>query len=410
MRHANLNPIGYITAIKGQHQPVRERAAAERLGGYAMNGVTAAAAAGLWVRCRSPREARALDELLDAHALRDRVLSVRDEDASSQRIHLCLGDAAARAWAPGHDTTRLPAILGLDTLERRPDLEREILVALLASPIAFDFPSSDELLAAIHIRRNIVEAGRRTVLDFRTSEAERPADCWRYDEDRGFVVRPGHSLIEALQKATQPGPTGQLYSFSCYRATEYVILLGIAEELALCNPPLLAQLQKQCETRVIRSGQFHDVFLREYGTQESPLPARYYVPGDRLWFRNPDEASSDVSGYEGSWVIYLGGGLFSNFWKRDRPYTLESKCLEIHHWRHGVHRDASGEPAMDEAIVERRVAASMADPAATARILEEMMRLREPKGCYGHGGCIDTTREAPRRVCPGTADLVLPDR
>lgn len=373
-----------------------------------MDCVPAEISTGLVVHCRDPLDSRAIDELLDAHALRDRVLSCRDESESGHRVCLRLRDEVAREWAPDHDTTRLPAILGLDTLHRRADIEREILVALLAGPLAFEFPSSDELHAAIHIRRNIVEAGRRTRLDFHTTEAERPADCWRYDEDRGFVVLPGHALIEALRKATQPDTTRQPYSFSCYRATEYVILLGIAEELAVCNPPLLAQLQGQCETRVIRSGQFHDVFLREYGTQEAPLPAGYYVPGDRLWFRNPDEASSDVAGYEGSWVLYLGGGLFSNFWKPDRPYTLQAKCLEIHHWRHGVHRDANGELAMDEALVERRVAESLADPVATARILAEMMRLREPKGCYGHGGCIDTTREAPRWVCPGTADLILP--
>ncbi|MBL8490281.1 MAG: hypothetical protein JNM82_05825, partial [Rhodocyclaceae bacterium] len=47
-------------------------------------------------------------------------------------------------------------------------------------------------------------------------------------------------------------------------------------------------------------------------------------------------------------------------------------------------------------------------PAEVADILGHMERLREPKGCYGNGGCIDTTREYPRWVCPGTSDLVLP--
>lgn len=43
---------------------------------------------------------------------------------------------------------------------------------------------------------------------------------------------------------------------------------------------------------------------------------------DRLRFRNPDAHSSDASGYEGSWGFYLGGGRFSNFWKRDHSFTL----------------------------------------------------------------------------------------
>lgn len=171
---------------------------------------------------------------------------------------------------------------------------------------------------------------------------------------------------------------------------------------------MLAELQQQWERRAIASGQFHDVFLHEYGSMQAPLPPRYYVPGDRLWFRNPDAHSSDVSGYEGSWVFYLGGGLFTNFWKREQPYTLTAKCVELFHWRHATYRDAAGELRIDEDIVEERVKASMADPAEMAQILALMLRLREPQGVYQSGGCIDTSREYPRGVCPGSAELVLP--
>ena len=322
-----------------------------------------------------------------------------------------LADEFAQRWAPGYDTmairerSRDPAAAPPDA---EGDLEREILIAMLAAPIDFEFPNCDELLAAVRLRAGIARAAARTVVAFDTRSAERPEEYWVYDERIGFTVRPGRSVIDALRLATQPAASGALYSFSCYRATEYVILLAVAEELALHNPPLFAQLQRQCETRMIRSAQFHDTFLIEYGSMEAPLPPRYYVPGDRLWFRNPDAASSDIIGYEGSWVFYLGGGLFSNFWKSDQPYTLASKCIEIYHWRHGARRDAGGEPAMDEDVVEARMRATQADPQAAAEIVARMMRLRDPKGIYAEGGCIDTTREYPRRVCPGTADLALP--
>jgi hypothetical protein len=133
------------------------------------------------------------------------------------------------------------------------------------------------------------------------------------------------------------------------------------------------------------------------------------VPGDRLWFRNPDEASADATGYEGSWVFYLGDGLFSDFWRQGRTYTLESKCLEIYHWRHGTYTDARGELQINEDIVEAHIAESLKDPAEVTRIQALMQRYREGRGIYTDaGGCIDTTREYPRWVCPGTADLVLP--
>ncbi|NYT62958.1 hypothetical protein H0A66_11605 [Alcaligenaceae bacterium] len=306
------------------------------------------------------------------------------------------------------DTTGLCRALGLDTKNNPDDLEKEILLTMLASPVPFVFPSHEELASAVNIRKNIVQNARRTALAFDTEHAERPDEFWTYDLARGFTIKPGKSLIDALQKTTQPDRSGKLYSFSCYRATEYVILLSIAQELAECNPPVLAQLQQQWENRAIMSGQFHDVFLREYGAMDAPLPPRYYIPGDRLWFRNPDEFSSNVEGYEGSWVFYLGDGLFTNFWKRDQPFTLRSKCVELFHWRHGVCRDANGKLLMDESVVEERVLQSMRVAVEADRIVALMLRWRDPGGVYRDGGCIDTTRECAKQVRPGTGELVFP--
>ena len=330
----------------------------------------------------------------------------------SQFARFQLLNELANEWAPERDTTLLCQTLKLGALKLDPlsstdDLEREILLTMMLSPVPFKFPSHAELASAVRIRKNVVLAARKTTLDFHTTEAERPADYWTYHKDRGFTIMPGKSLITALQKATQPAESGQLYSFSCYRATEYVILLGIAQELECCNPPLYQQLQQQWETKAIMSGKFHDVFLREYGSMDAPLPPKYYVPGDRLWFRNPDEHSSDVTGYEGSWVFYLGGGLFTNFWKSNSPYTLTSKCLEIYHWRNATWRDQAGELQINENIVEERVCNSLKDQAEVAGIMEKMLRLREPKGVHLNGGCIDTSREYPRCVCPGTADMEI---
>jgi Protein-glutamine gamma-glutamyltransferase len=118
----------------------------------------------------------------------------------------------------------------------------------------------------------------------------------------------------------------------------------------------------------------------------------YYVPGDRVWFKNPDERFSNASGYEGSWVIYLGGGKFSNFWKRDAPYTLNNKLMEVYHWRHGVSLDDTCIMQMDEELVEDKVAATRADPVKKQKVLKRMARYRDPMGVYSEGGCIDASR------------------
>jgi hypothetical protein len=314
-----------------------------------------------------------------------------------------------QAHMPGYDSLNLRATLGpADHASEAWVLEREIWVALLGSPHRFAFRDLEALKSHVRVRRNMALAARLTALAFKTEAAERPEADWHYEEEPGFILNPGRPLINALIAATQPEATGKLYDFSCYRATEYVILLGIAQELEVNNPDLLDQLQQLNEHHAVRSGQFHEVFLIEYGSMEAPLPARFYVPGDRLWFRNPDERSSDVTGYEGSWVMYMGGGLFSNFWKRDAPFTLESKAIEIFHWKDGVYTDAQGELQMDETVVEHLVAQTQADPEARTRVLERMLRMRDPKGIYAQGGCIDTTREYPKNVSRGHCDLVLP--
>jgi hypothetical protein len=319
-----------------------------------------------------------------------------------------LQDVWQKKWAPNFDTTALVHALDFSNQHEDWRLDEEILIALLASPIDIHFPSVAEMQSSVRVRRYIAQASAKTALAFDTEAAERPVDAWTYDEALGFTILPGVDMIEALRKATQPEISGHLYSFSCYRATEYVILLGIAQELAACNKALYSDLQRQCEQRVIRSGQFHDVFLREYGSQAEPVPSHYYIPGDRVWFRNPDEASSDVTGFEGSWVFYMGGGWFSNFWKRNRPFSIEDKALEIFHWRHGLVKNAAGEDCMDEVEVERRVAITNSNPVERQTVLNQMLQLRAAKGVYGEGGCIDTTRESPRWICQETADLVLP--
>jgi len=316
----------------------------------------------------------------------------------------------ADSWVPHNDTTQLSRYIEFSAVGTANYLECEILLAMLAAPRCLEYPNYEEFLSSVHIRCNIVRAAERTQLAFHTSEAERPEEFWTYVSNLGFTILPGKSLITALEKATQPEVSGKLYSFSCYRATEYVILLGIARELAIVNPGLLTELEQQWERQPIMSGKFHDVFLYEYGSMHEPLPPRYYVPGDRVWFRNPDERSSDVSGYEGSWVFYLGRGLFSNFWKRDQPYTLTTKCVEIFHWRHGVFLDSAGEPRMDEAVVDARKRETFAEPEEVGRIFERMVQLRDPTGVYANGGCIDASREFPKWICPGSEQIVLPAR
>ena len=337
-----------------------------------------------------------------------------------------LSAEAFDALMPGYDTLALSVLLNARDVRNSheapdargaraadasvasaPDLalDREIAVALLGSPNPPVFDSVQAFASQVRVQRRISQAARHTAVAFKTLAAERPVGYWVYEEEAGFLLGEQAGLVEALRAATQPSVTGQLYDFSCYRASEYVILLGMAQEMTECDPALLQRLETRSRRRAIRSREFHDVFLDEYGSLEQPLPARYFVPGDRLWFRNPDERSSDALGYEGSWVVYLGGGLFSNFWKSEHPYTLEEKCLEIFHWRDGAYQDDAGEWQMDEARVDEQVARTRADEGRRSTVMKRMLRMRDPQGVYAEGGCLDASRERAKPVWPGAGRL-----
>jgi hypothetical protein len=321
---------------------------------------------------------------------------------------LCAGLApeSSVTWAPQLDTTALGEVLADQCGRDERHTEREVLSSLLLSPLALDFPDFDEFESAVRIRVDTAQAGAATALRFDIDQY-RPEAYWERLETGSFSLRPGCSLVGALAAATQPGPGEDPYGFGCYRASEYVMLLAIAREAARSHPELKQRLRERSTRRPIESREFHDVLLRELGTFEEPVPACWFVPGDRIWFRNPDAHSADAEGFEGSWVIYIGDGLFSNFWKRNAPFTLERKCVEIYHWRNATYRGEDGGLRVDEDEVARRVALTEADPVEHARVLALMQRWRDPRGVYEHGGCLDRTRECARWVQPDSCDIVF---
>ena len=328
--------------------------------------------------------------------------------ADSAGIHISASDSLI-AMTPDFDTTNIAYTLGINGLKRSKDLELEIFLAMARSPVMFNYPSIQEFETAIRVRRYAALAAYQAELNFDTEGLERPRNYWTYHPDTSFTLLPGVSIIDALIQTTQPALSGSVYSFSCFRASEYILTLALALELRDCHPALHQQIERRWSKKAIMGEEFQSVFLREYGSISAPVPPRFYVPGERVWFRNPDEPSSNVRGYEGSWLYYLGSGLFNNFWDRQNPYTMKTKCLEIYHWRDAVTTNDLGELAMDESVVALHVAASAANPRECERILGLMMKYRDPSGIYAEGGCIDATRESLRFMHPGSSDIQIPE-
>jgi hypothetical protein len=298
------------------------------------------------------------------------------------------------ALCPDFDTSTITTILHTRQPDRDRALVSEIILAMALSPDVVYFGSEQELKSNLRMRCTVVQVASRTELNFDTSSITRPQAYWIYTKENGFLLRQGVSLADGLERALCPDVSGFTYAFSCQRASEYLILYAVVCELQKVNKTGLNDVEQQWRKRALTGDDFLFRFLGERGTRENPMPMRYYIPGDRIWFKNPDDHSSDLEGFEGSWVIYLGGGRFCNLWDRHRPYTLEEKCLEIYYWSQCVEVSPAGIPWMNEAVVKQQVEKALHEQDLSGPILKKMMVYRDPTGVYAEGGCIDLSRDS----------------
>ncbi len=317
-----------------------------------------------------------------------------------------LRQASDAAFSLSNDTTALCEAFGLDSFADPRDLEREIWLAMLVSPVIIDFPSFAEIESAVRIRMNIVAAARKTFVRFDTMQVDRPTEYWTWNDDCGFLLNRGKPLARAIEVAMQPGKSDRAYAFSCKRAGEYLVLLGLAQEAEAVNPALYRRLVKQSQTRALRGDDYDNAYLQKIGTPDEPVPPRFFIPGDRVWFRNPDKFSSEITGFEGSFTVYIGGGRFPNFWKKNRTETLITKCLTIYFWREAIYQNAEGEWQVDEPHADRLVEAVLKDPERVEQIVDEMMQWQEPNW---EGGAMEPSRDCARFVRAGSEDFNLPE-
>lgn len=308
-------------------------------------------------------------------------------------LHLAANDRL-HAICPNFDTAPIQAFLHEHQHDHKYPILAEIILAMALSPHAIPFNSTTEFKSTLRMRRSAVDVASRTELSFDTSSITRPQAFWVYTKENGFLLRQGISLAEGLERALCPDVSGFTYAFSCQRASEYLMLYAVVRELSKVNKAGLHAVEEQWRKRALTGDDFLFRFLEERGSRETPMPMRYYIPGDRIWFKNPDDHSSDIEGFEGSWVIYLGGGRFCNLWDRYHPYTLEEKCLEIHYWSQSVEVNSAGIAWINEVVVKELVEEALRDPAIQRSILEKMMVYRDPAGVYADGGCIDLSRDS----------------
>ena len=263
------------------------------------------------------------------------------------------------------------------------NLTVEILLCLLNTPVIFTFDSFDEFIDMIDIRKIIVKYGYLTHVNFDTGKETKVNVEYFQANDEDIILLENKSLLEGIKKSIIP--KDKLYNYSCSRITEFLLLLGLLEVNS--NNPICQQIESIWRRKAIKSDLFRYTFLYEYGTKENPIPMKYYIPGDRIWFRNPDDKSSYIMGYEGTWVVYLNDGLFCDFWKDggdvSHQHTLEDIIITIYNWRHSIINSSIDESSIDDKFVQQLNKNINNNPDIKNNIIKSMYKY----------GCMDKTRE-----------------
>ena len=279
----------------------------------------------------------------------------------------------------------------------------EILLSLLGSPIHFIYDSLNDLLSEISIRQNICYYASKTHVLINTSNnIKRPEKYFR-NTDSDIVLLDDKSLIDGIIHALLPSISGDIYDFSCYRVCEYILLLAILLELKKQNKDSIIQkIESIWRKKPIKSKKFHNIFLIEFGSDIFPLPKLFYIPGDKLWFKNPDDKSSDIVGFEGKWTIYLGNGLFGDFWKTcgdvNNQFTFEDILIEMYNWRFCVKYNENNELYIDEEEVNNLNILCKNNINEKNKIINLMNNYRNKNKYFFIGGSIDKTREKPKNI------------
>ncbi|MCI1966278.1 MAG: protein-glutamine gamma-glutamyltransferase [Oscillospiraceae bacterium] len=180
-------------------------------------------------------------------------------------------------------------------------VEQASLAQLAASNIKFDYASQEQLLFELNVRGQTVTAAKdldRSGMAFAIFRKSRcNPDFWNRTNEGGFRLKKGASPGEAI---TDIYEHGRKYATEC--ATAMVIVYYRAL-LVVWGPETFNRIFPKIE---LMNWHHLDRLLREIGLMRKfPL----YLPGDRLYFANPD-VDPMTPQWQGENVIDLNGKLY----------------------------------------------------------------------------------------------------
>lgn len=179
-------------------------------------------------------------------------------------------------------------------------MARHIYEIKQRSPATFEYVSEHHLWFEMLLRAEIVEAARdlyESGVQFAVfSEARCNEQFWLLTPQGGFRMRPGVNPADAIRDIFRNGP---LYAFECATAIPIVYYKAVLEALGD------QEFNRLFQNLLLYSWNYDS----DLGLIQEHVSPRLSVPGDVLYFDNPEHAI-DKPEWQGLNVVVLGEDLF----------------------------------------------------------------------------------------------------
>ncbi|WP_318504120.1 protein-glutamine gamma-glutamyltransferase [Bacillus sp. T3] len=156
-------------------------------------------------------------------------------------------------------------------------IEKTIIRMMQEAPVYFSYHSFGELLVELNLRKNIINSAKamnQSKAIFRSfTNARCNPNYWQLTTAGGFLLKPGVKPSDAILDIYRNGP---LYAFECATATIINFYHAVLHSIG-------TQLFNSLFQNLYLYSWHTDSDLRIYTFYSS-----YFIPGDVVYFNNPD--------------------------------------------------------------------------------------------------------------------------
>lgn len=177
-------------------------------------------------------------------------------------------------------------------------VERMIIQRMIEDPAVYSYQSIGELSFEVNLRKNIIQSARAMNQSQVRFESFANSRCnpqyWQLTSNGGFILRPGVKPSDAIQDIYK---NSSQYAFECATAMVIIYYHAVLNSMG----------------EALFNHYFQNIYLYSWHADSDlglkPIHIPHYLPGDVIYFENPD-FDPQTPYWRGENTVVLGDGTY----------------------------------------------------------------------------------------------------